>query len=779
MSVRDSGRLGGWRGDAIDLGAVALLLLVPVIGFAPTFDGPQYLIPALAGLVLGLGIAWTGAVRRWSVLLLAAAAVGVYFVLGGALALPHTAIGGVIPTIDTLRQLAAGVVTSWKSLLTSIAPVAAADGHLIVPLLLSLAFATLAGSLALRVVPAAWTLVPAAALLVLQIALGTAQPAAPFVQAAVFAVVAVAWLALRTALAPQRSAVATAESPQADGGRSSVVRRVVSGAVVLAIAAGAGAVSLALAPANETRYVLREVIIPPFDIREYPSPLQSFRLYVRDFDEDALFTVRGLPSGARLRLATMDAYSGVVYDVADSSSDFTPIRSNMAQGAAGEAARLTVEVGGYEGVWVPAAGAVRSLAFDGDRGESLRRSAYYNADTGTAVVRDGLREGDRYTADVVIPPTSADEALADDDFADVDLPRPVDVPGDVAELAADAVAEARTPIEKARALTSFLSEGGFFSHGLEGEVPSRAGHGSQRIASLLGAEQMVGDDEQYAVAMALMARELGIPARVVLGFHPGEDETAENPYVVTGDDVHAWVEIAFEEAGWVAFDPTPPEDQQPNDQTTRPKSAPKPQVLQPPPPPQEPVELPPLVPDDRKADEDAEPEDGALGLILLVGGAGVSVLLLLLAPFVVIGAVKAARRRRRRAAERAADRISGGWDELRDRAVDYRAYPLDGASAGGTRSEEAAVLVATLEDARVTDLAARADAGVFGPGEPAPEFVAAFWSEVDALVDGMGEKATFWSRLRARLSLRSLRRRTGSSWIRRLRAAAADRRKDG
>ncbi len=51
---------------------------------------------------------------------------------------------------------------------------------------------------------------------------------------------------------------------------------------------------------------------------------------------------------------------------------------------------------------------------------------------------------------------------------------------------------------------TLLAKDGFFSHGLEGEVISRAGHTAERISTLIGGEQMNGDDEQYAVAMALL-----------------------------------------------------------------------------------------------------------------------------------------------------------------------------------------------------------------------------------------------------------------------------------
>ncbi len=86
---------------------------------------------------------------------------------------------------------------------------------------------------------------------------------------------------------------------------------------------------------------------------------------------------------------------------------------------------------------------------------------------------------------------------------------------------------AESPIEQVRALETFLAEGGFFSHGLEGEVLSRAGHTSERITTLIGGDQMIGDDEQYAVAMALLAGELGIPVRVVMGYYPDEEQDGE------------------------------------------------------------------------------------------------------------------------------------------------------------------------------------------------------------------------------------------------------------
>lgn len=740
---------------SLDLGATALLVAVALVGFWPTFAGPAFVPAVVGGIVVGLAVAGVAAWRRWGILIITGLTVSAYFVFGGAFALPHTAILGFIPTLDTLQRLAVGTVTAWKQLLTTVAPVAAADGHLLVPFLLALAVTTLTASLALRLPQVAWALLPAGAALMLVIALGTPQPAFPIVQGLVFAVVSIAWLAIRQIWAPQNAAVSVSE---VDPSRAAHMRlrRLLAGVAVLAVAGGAGVATSAIAAPTEPRHVFRDVIIPPFNIRDYPSPLQAFRKNVRDEVDETLFTVQGLPKGARIRTAVMDEYDGMVYNVTDggptSSSAFSPLRSGMSPDAEGVPVTLNIEVDEYNGVWMPTAGELSEIRFTGDRAEELRRGTYVNTATGTAVATPKLRKGDEYSVDAVMPDLPDDDQLADVEFGTVALPKQSNVPEELTSLAAETVSSAESPIEKVRALETFLSEGGFFSHGLEGEVLSRAGHTSERITTFIGGDQMIGDDEQYAVAMALLAGELGIPVRVVMGYYPDEEQDGDPLFTATGDNVHAWVEVNFQGFGWLPFNPTPPEDQVPNDQNTKPRVDPKPQVLQPPPPPQEPVDLPPTLPDDRESEDENLNLAGIIGAILLIGGISLGIIALLMSPFIVIGAWKAAKRRSRRAAARTADRISGGWDELTDRAVDYGAR----LTPGGTRPEEAAAVVATLAVPRVTDLAHRADADVFGPTDPSPEDVEAFWSEVDTIVGGLGEDAGFWKRTKARLSLRSL-----------------------
>ena len=147
--------------------------------------------------------------------------------------------------------------------------------------------------------------------------------------------------------------------------------------------------------------------------------------------------------------------------------------------------------------------------------------------------------------------------------------------------------------EAAQSLADKLRESGWFSHGLNGDYPSRAGHGNYRIDQLLAGSAMVGDSEQYASAMALMARSLGLPSRVVLGFLPKNDEgeisdsrTEKHGKTTTtkftGNDVTAWVEIKLDGYGWVAFYPTPKETKVPDENQNLTPPNPQTLVRQPP-----------------------------------------------------------------------------------------------------------------------------------------------------------------------------------------------------
>ncbi|RFA17267.1 hypothetical protein B7R21_00575 [Subtercola boreus] len=769
-----------WR-PALDSAAMLALLVSGLVGFAPAFGGSGFVLAAGGGLVLGSVIAAVGARFRLNLFILTALTLVAYLLFGSLLAVPSAAIAGVVPTLESLRQLVLGIVFSWKDVLTLQTPVGGFPGTLVVPLLLSLVASVLTLSLALRFRRgAAWALMPAAAYFIAAIVFGTRDAALPVLQGAVFIGVALSWWAVRrTELAADRRnrpgyAAGSGSAPDAAGAdpsqvsaaRSLRTTRLAGGAGLVVVALVIGAVAGGAAGEPVTRDALRDQIEPPLDIHAYASPLVSFRKYVRDDKENVLFTVQGLPDNARVRLATLDAYDGIVYNVAAdgsaASGDFRRVSEEVPSSANASTvpttpATLNVTVGDLTGPWVPDVGSVDAVTFSPDTGRAkeLANSLHYNAATGVSLSTLGLTTGDSYSMNVSIPVIPSDDALKTDSIAPVAMPKVSGVADAVSSLGSNYAGDASDPLTQIRNLATSLSQNGFFSHGLEGESPSRAGHGEERLSSMLSAPQMVGDDEQYAVMMALMARELGYPARVVMGFYPAKYEGASAAQQITGDDLHAWVEVDFQKAGWVPFDPTPPKDQVPTAEAPKPRSDPKAQVLQPPPPPQEPADLPPDVRTDN-ADQNQQPQqDGFPVFVYYAAGGGLLLLLVLLTPLLVVGALKLRRRKRRRNAEQAADRLSGGWDEIVDRAGDL-GTPVP---VGVTRRETASTLAEAYPTVGVVGVAERADNGIFGPGEPTPADVEGFWAEVEAIVKGMGSSRSGWRRLRARTSLASFRAR--------------------
>ena len=235
------------------------------------------------------------------------------------------------------------------------------DGHLIVPFLLALVAAVLTTSLALRLRSAAWALIPAAGVPRDRDRAGHVASRSCRSSRASCSRWS-RWSGWRCARpgSRRRRPISVGEGAASAGAG---VRRVLSGAAVVAIAAVVGIATSGFAAPTSPRYVLRDVVIPPFDIREYASPLQSFRAYVRDYPDDAALHGRGLPEGARVRLATMDAYNGTVYNVSDEGSRLVErvrrrSRTNMSADAEGTEATVHVEIGALESVWMPEVGAV-------------------------------------------------------------------------------------------------------------------------------------------------------------------------------------------------------------------------------------------------------------------------------------------------------------------------------------------------------------------------------------------------------------------------------------
>lgn len=746
MAARPDGSRGwtlsaGWQ---VTIPALMLLLAPGVLAFGPVFGGPQGWIAAAGGAVLGLGVAFIAASRRWGWTEVLATTVGAYLLFGGALALPKTTIAGVVPTLDTLQRLVPLTAYAWRDLLTVSLPASLFTGPAVVPYLAALLCAVVGGTVGLRAPRPAWALLPLGLLLAVGILWGTRSAPFALAQGAGFGVVAVSWLAWR---ARQRATADSSDLLGLEGIRAGARSSWLGAAGIIALATVAAVGLIIVLPPPTQRFVLRDTVQPPLDMHQYASPLTMYRYLERDLHDQTLFTIMGLPKDTRVRLATVDAYDGVVYNIDSASAAYVRVGSDIGQDLdlPGTPSTLSVEVGAYQGIWLPGGGDLRGVTFAGSK---FDETLYYNRDSGTALTTAGLGEGDSYSESVVLQKNPATTELAGRNFAKVALPTNTMVPEAISTMSQELVGNASTPVEQVTKLAEGLRAKGFYSDGTDGR--SRAGHTAERLTALLTAKQMIGDDEQYAVAMALMARQLGIPARVVMGFYPDANQAAGYSWVVKGSQAHVWVEVAFDGAGWVAFDPTPDRAKTPNTDVPQPKSDPKPQVLPPPEQQSNSNDDNKDIVDDKRTTK-TPPQNLWLGIVLTVAGVagGVAVVA---SPFVAVVALKRRRRKRRLSDELLSDRAHGGWLEVVDRATDLgRTF-----DPSATRRETSSAIEAAFPETGSVAVADRIDAGVFAQSEPSSDEVAAMWTEVDAVLGRMALAVPRWRRALGAVSPRSL-----------------------
>jgi hypothetical protein len=406
-----------------------------------------------------------------------------------------------------------------------------------------------------------------------------------------------------------------------------------------------------------------------------------------------------------------------------------------------------VPEGGYSDVWMPEAGELTSVDFHGADAKTHALYLRYNLATNTALLPDRIQPGDSYTVHALLP----DQSLP----AQPTLASPDGVLGQeaafLAQKATTLAGSSTDPMARLNRIAATL-QAGYYSDGIKpNELQYLPGHYQTQLQRFLGNPRLVGDDEQYAAAFALLldSQSVGIPARVVLGaeVHGGR---------VTGADVHAWVEIRLTDGSWrtISYKRFMPDEHKNPQQapTTQPQTA----IGQ---------KVPPPVASRPKGDQldtnDANSRSskiakkkraaagagggGLPGWLVATaqwGGPPVLVVLLFCGGIVLL---KTERRRRRRTRGTPASRFSTGWRELIDHARDLGVST----PAGQTRREQARAL--TAHD--VIPIARRADAHVFGPHDPHEHEVTAYWQDIDAARREMSSSMSRWRRLRAALNL--------------------------
>jgi transglutaminase-like putative cysteine protease len=763
---------------------VAILSAAASAGLHSITDDWSFLTAAIIGSLTAVGA--FAVAHRWTLLPGETLAVAVgMFVVGGVIVVSVVASGD-MPTPSAFGDFFDGLIRSWADLLSAVSPAELTPRLSVAPFAIAW-IGTIVGCSLIR-----WSRVAPTPVLGPLVALAvtvllTDEDRTPSL--VVGATIAVGTLALGLLLDPRRRSVGFGGStPDGDASgwagadnstetNTSVARHARTwraGIVLAAVAIAAPLVGpqLPLADARE-RFDLRDQVVPPWDPLSVPSPLVQLKAALAaEREDDVVFEVASSTPLTRWSTAVLTSYDGVVWTVAepdDAATDFRPVGPRLpsppVQPSSDPNVTATVTIGTLAGPWVPVPGAARTLEFRNGPPPPIVASPASN----TLAVPSGLASGTEYEVTVLQPPSPTDDALRDVELDVVDPTLDLEaLPPQIRNLASDVTEGIDHGWGQIAAIRDLFRDEGFYDKTTR--VPP--GHSYYRLALFLSEpEQIVGFEEQYAAAAALIARIAELPVRVVVGYEIEPARYVDGVAAVRSSDASAWIEVRVDDIGWVPVSVSPPRSREPNTETSE---ASQDQVATPNPPP--PPQVPPDVDvfseneeleepvEDEEEEEDDEKDDaggnGGLGTLgwTLIGGGGLIALLLAAGGGIV--AWKARRTRRRRLAPDPAARIAGAWLELTDRYEEAGVVtPVMATPHEAVREMARTETSASAMNDQLVGLARHVDRAAYDRVAPPPEDADSAWSYADEAVDALLAGRSLPRRTRMRVDPRPLLRR--------------------
>ena len=781
---------------------------------------PRLIVVAAVGAALGIGVVLLVRALRWRAWTIPALVSLGYLLLVVPVAIP-SALTSPVEVLRGVRDGVVGIVLGWKQLLTLSLPLGEYQAVLVPFFVLVVAGTALAMYLISREGPgAAGAAGVVVALTAFGIVFGGSSTGASFalgdfripaprevLLGVLLLLLSMLWLIGRNRLrraAALRSAQAQSSSVRQGSETFALrLRRQVAGALLVVVALVAG---LALAPLAQSivpRQALRDDVDPLLIVRQQPSPLAGYRSWFTDEGLEAeLFTVSGATGVDRVRIATLDSYDGDQFRVSAGDDGARFVR--LPGGSAGTGPEVRISIGeGYQGIWLPVpAGIGTAPEFSGGRAAALADGFYLDAASDSAIDVANTSQtpgsGDAYG----LLPGDSYVVTAGADETSTELPGEQ---GAESRISADAYPQLAEWVELQAVprtgaglaeLVERLRARGYLSHSVtDGEgseawiadlktrsdyafLSSRSGHSTARIERLftdLNDQQQragddadpdalvaaVGDDEQFAVAAALLARYLGFDSRVVVGVRLASTETSPGvpvcTDVCTGANVSAWVEVRSATGAWTALDTTPQFEVSPitiTDGEKLPENPTTPDQLS----------SDPLDPPQAQRDDSESPDDDpsaapawweTLLPILAVAGTVVLTLLLLLLPVLVLAIAKIVRRRSRRDAPIPEVSMVGAWTELVAGYVDLGYEVPEQASRTATAR--------AVGRPRALALAAVVDRAVFAEHPPERSASTASWQLVDEERRELAAAVPWNRRLLAAIAPASLVRDLGAT----------------
>ncbi len=377
------------------------------------------------------------------------------------------------------------------------------------------------------------------------------------------------------------------------------------------------------------------------------------------------------PGGSYLRMASLPQLSAAGWtNVQIRLSAGTEIGAIPGVGAEpGQRRRTTIRVLDFGSQYLPSPYAPRNVEIDGDWRFDANSLVVVNADNRAQDLRRTTYTVESADIDPTSTELSATAAGTPADSATTGaIPR--DLPDSLIRLSERVTAGLDSDADKAAAIQAYLRSSRF-----EYDVRPQPGTGYQALENFLLRDHR-GYCEQFASAMAMMARVNGIPSRVSVGFLPGERDGDQ--WRVSIRDMHAWPELYFAGYGWVRYEPTPAsvtgtapswtvrsDDEEPNEPSAEPSAQPSSETTAP-------TEAPTEAPVDATG-SDASGLAGRIGRMALTALGGLVGLAILAAP-----ATLRIRRRSRRFDDAAdpGEQVEAAWAEIRDTVDDFgRRWP--------------------------------------------------------------------------------------------------------
>ncbi len=756
----------------------------------PTVDGPPWQFVVVAAAVLGAVLTWTGLTYRMRPILIIALNLVVFVVIAFRVVTPETMSLVLVPTGESLAAMGAELSQALAVIRNGIEPVIPIEGLVVILAAVMwavgglTAFGSFTGRPALIVVPGL--------VLVLQFSTMDRSPTSMGGIAVFLMLVAGAMVAVVTDERRASKGRMTHQSGWSPARRSA---RGLTGTMVVLTVIGSVAAVTALANAVPVDGMVRWRVSTGLTGEFYGSvsynPFTDIKTSLVARSQVPLFYARvtgDVPADqVYFRMLTLETYQGGQFFT--DRPELDPVDANRWEDGrhafAGPTGDVVTEIviDRLRMDWLPAA--YTPLGVDGEDGfvgsvrvrrddGSLRLDGGLTSPELSYQVRSRIPRPDHDVlaaeADGSLSPlfeAAADEGLAVPSPVVVDpRPEPPDVERylqlpdnidpEVLALARQRVRGLTTSYEMGLVLESWFRSSDFR---YTTDIPP--GHGAQALSEwLLDSSHefyRAGYCETFATSMAVLARAVGIPSRVVLGFTPGEPASEDGIVVVRDRNAHAWVELWIPSQGWVRFDPTPRPDRI-NPSTTADLAGtlgfdPVALFAE--------IPVPPLTPVPNPNIFEGDPDIGVTDGVPPVGGPGdgggwalpgfaqpVTVAILAAALLLaIIPGIKGWRRRRRMSRLRHGD-ISAAWEQIVAQLTDLGDQP------------DAAMTPAEL--ARQVDPVMQPLASVYGqstygpPGAASPAAVATAEAALHQTSMELSARSSRTRRLMALYSLRSL-----------------------